>query len=111
MGSAVALGLSLIVLPPLQALVPQFSPEGSVGEALGMFGAFKCIASLLGNVVVVAGVPAIQSTGLERPLWILFPACGLISLSGLPFALLLPTLRSVETKAVLNIVAEEGAEA
>jgi hypothetical protein len=104
--SAVALGLSLIVLPPLQALVPLFSPGGRVGEALGTVGSFKCIASLMGNVVVFAGVPALQSTGLEKPLWILFPVCGLISLCGLPFALLLPAPQVASTDAEPQDVVE-----
>jgi len=91
---AVALGLSIVVLPPLQALVPQFSPETRVGEALGTFGSCKCLASLVGNLMLSAGVPAIQNTGLEKPLWIMFPVCGLVSLCSFPIVLQLPTAKA-----------------
>jgi len=97
--SAVAVGLSILVLPPLQALVPQLAPEGRVGEALGTVGSFKCIASLMGNSIVSIGAVVIQSTGLEKPLWIFFPLCGLISLCGLPIALRLPTPPAAEAEA------------
>mmetsp|Transcript_79663 Transcript_79663/g.206961 ORF Transcript_79663/g.206961 Transcript_79663/m.206961 type:complete len:608 (-) Transcript_79663:598-2421(-) len=97
--SAVALGLSIVVLSPLQALVPHFSPAGRVGEALGTFGSSKCIASLMGNAIISVGIPAIQSTGLEKPLWVLFPACGLISLCALPVALVLSEPHIVREEA------------
>merc|ERR1719203_2126029 len=56
------LGLSMIVMPPLQALVSELAPEGRASEALGAVGAFKSLSSLLGNFCVSAVVPALYYT-------------------------------------------------
>merc|ERR1719356_2314014 len=75
------LGSSLMVLPPLQALVAQLAPPDRVSEAMGAVGAFKSMSSFLGNLFVILIVPLLQRTGLQHPLWILYPVCGLMSLS------------------------------
>merc|ERR1711972_985336 len=82
--STAMLALSLLTIPPLQALTSQIAPEGRVSEALGVVGSFKCLASLLGNLLVTSAVPLLQRTSLDTPLWVLHPACGLVALCAVP---------------------------
>jgi len=84
------LGSSLMVLPPLQALVAQLAPPDRVSEAMGAVGAFKCLASLLGNLLVSLIVPVLRRSGLSHPLWVLYPACGAMTLSSLLLVQRLP---------------------
>jgi len=85
--SSACLGLSVSVMPPLQAIVPQVAPEGRIGEAMGAMGSFKCGSYLVSSIVLSAGLPVLEESGLENPLWLLFPCCGLLALSAFPLAL------------------------
>jgi len=86
------LGSSLMVLPPLQAMVAQVAPPGRASEAMGAVGAFKCLASLLGNLLVSLIVPVLQRSGLGHPLWVLYPACGAMTLSAVLLVQRLPAV-------------------
>jgi len=73
---------------PLDLFVTELAPKGRLGEAMGVVGMVKQIVGFLGNAVVVAVNPALQSTGLHNPLWVYYPACGvlrLLALLALPF--------------------------
>merc|ERR1712087_433858 len=79
--ASIAIGLSLIVLPPLNALTPQVSPEGHLGQSVGAVASAKCFASMVANLFVSAFVPLLQRTGMERPLWVLYPVAGFVTLA------------------------------
>lgn len=100
------LGFSHMVMPPLQALVAQLAPPDRVSEAMGAVGAFKCMASVLGNLFVFLGIPLLRRTGLRHPLWLAYPCCGLLSLSAVLFVLRLPAGAIAEAQPQAETVAE-----
>lgn len=68
---------------PLDLFVTELAPKGRLGEAMGVVGMVKQIVGFLGNAVVVAVNPVLQSTGLHNPLWVYYPACGVLRLLAL----------------------------
>jgi MFS family permease len=68
---------------PLNLFVTELAPKGRLGEAMGVVGMVKQIIGFLGNAVVVALNPPLQSSGLRNPLWVYYPACGLLRLLAL----------------------------
>mmetsp|Transcript_56095 Transcript_56095/g.170822 ORF Transcript_56095/g.170822 Transcript_56095/m.170822 type:complete len:132 (-) Transcript_56095:105-500(-) len=85
-----------MLLPPLQALVAQLAPPDRVSEAMGAVGAFKCMASLLGNLAVACITPLLHLTGMTNPLWVLYPSCGLVTMTAFLCVLRLPAQAAAE---------------
>ncbi|CAE7758969.1 unnamed protein product, partial [Symbiodinium pilosum] len=65
---------------PLMRLVSGVAPPGRVGEALSAMGIAAQLASLIGNIAVAILNRWLMSTDLYDPLWIYYPACGVLSL-------------------------------
>jgi len=68
---------------PLNLFVTELAPKGRLGEAMGVVGMVKQIVGFLGNAVVVVVNPPLQASGLRNPLWVYYPACGLLRLLAL----------------------------
>eukprot|EP00408_Alexandrium_pacificum_P057334 CAMPEP_0171171414 /NCGR_PEP_ID=MMETSP0790-20130122/9205_1 /TAXON_ID=2925 /ORGANISM="Alexandrium catenella, Strain OF101" /LENGTH=534 /DNA_ID=CAMNT_0011636267 /DNA_START=85 /DNA_END=1689 /DNA_ORIENTATION=- len=63
---------------PLSHLVTVYAPQDRQGEVMGMMGAFQQGANMLGNLAVIGVTPLLKKSGLQDPLWVYFPAAGLI---------------------------------
>merc|ERR1719193_121806 len=103
-------GLSLMLLPPLQALVAQLAPPDRVSEAMGAVGAFKCMSSLLGNLAVACVVPLLQRTGMANPVWVLYPSCGLVTMVAFLCVLRLPAQAAAREADAKGAEREESVE-
>jgi len=75
--------MTLLLFPTLQALVVQAADEGRVGEALGLCGAGKQVAALVGNMAMVCLAAAMSQSPF---LWSLYLGGGLFILCAWPFA-------------------------
>jgi len=94
-----SVGSAFLVLPILQALVPEVAPPDRTSEAIAAMAAFKNAAYLGSSLLLSVFLPFLHQSGLENPLWILFPVCGALALSALPLTFFLKPFPKNDAKA------------
>lgn len=83
---------------PLNILITNCSPEGRLGEVMGVVGTSNQLLSFVCNALVAVINPPLMNSGLQNPLWLYYPACAILKLLAIAPMLALTATKPMSAK-------------